>query len=270
MRSVLSLPARLWSKLANQGAIIGQLGVVNWFRFKLLPLLPVPSGGRGMGSLTVPGTDHPIYFRNRSSDRFVCHQIFIEREYACLDDLTHPGLILDCGANVGYSSAYFLSRFPDCSVIAVEPDPGNFEVLELNLAPFGSRARTVRAAIWSHPTGLKISESKYRDGREWSCQVAECGPEEDPTVIAVDIPTLLRDSGRERISLLKMDIEGAEAVVFSRGYESWIDLVDNIAIELHYDSPFGDAPRAFHDAIAGRGFATSRSGELTICRRPAG
>ena len=49
-----------------------------------------------------------------------------------------------------------------------------------------------------------------------------------------------------------MDIEGAETIVFSSGFEQWIEHVDAIAIELHDDSPFGPASEIFHRACAGR------------------
>ena len=62
-----------------------------------------------------------------------------------------------------------------------------------------------------------------------------------------------------------MDIEGAEAVVFGRNFESWIDKVDNIAIELHADSPFGDAHKAFFSAQKGRDLQIKEAGELTLC-----
>jgi hypothetical protein len=114
---------------------------------------------------------------------------------------------------------------------------------------------------------LKPADILYRDGREWSYQFVECDPTDAAAIPAVDIGTLLRESRAERISLLKMDIEGAEAVVFGASDISWLDRVDNIAIELHDDTAFGDATGIFTAAIAERGFATSRSGELTICRR---
>jgi hypothetical protein len=93
---------------------------------------------------------YPLVCRPNTSDNPVFGQIFIEREYACLDDLPGANLIIDCGANVGYSSAYFLSRFPECRVIDVEPDPSNFSILEKNLAPYGERVRAIRTGIWSH------------------------------------------------------------------------------------------------------------------------
>ena len=70
-------------------------------------------------------------------------------------------------------------------------------------------------------------------------QVRECNNKETPAFRAVDIATLINESKRERISILKMDIEGAEAVVFSANIGSWIDHVDTMLIEIHDDTQFG-------------------------------
>ena len=203
------------------------------------------------------------------SDTSAFHQIFIEREYACLDDLENVDLIIDCGAYVGYASAYFLSRFPNSHVVAIEPDPENFSVLSNNLAPYKNRVKLLQAAVWSHPAFLVFSEMKYRDGQRWTTHVREFKVGEAPSITAIDISKILEQSGRQRISILKVDIEGAEGVVFQRGngVEKWIDRVDVIAIELHDDSEFGPCSDIFLTAISGQGFQISRSGELTICRR---
>ncbi len=210
---------------------------------------------------------HGLHVRPGTSDAHVFEQIFLDREYACLDSVENVGLVIDCGANVGYSAAYFLSRFPTSHVIAVEPDPGNAEALARNLAPYRDRARIVRAGVWSSPTELVVSDEQYRDGGEWARQVRPARPGEASDFRGVGIAMLLAEDGAARISILKVDIEGAEAVVFGPGYEAWIDQVDVIAIELHDDTVFGDAPAIFHEAIRGRGFSVSHSGELTICRR---
>lgn len=207
----------------------------------------------------------PLLCRPNTSDRDVFGQIFLEREYSCLDDLSNVDLVIDCGANVGYSSAYFLTRFPTCKVICVEPDLSNFMLLEKNLAPYKERVKLLRSGIWSHPAALKILENPYRDGREWTVQVRECKPEEKPEIQAIDIGTLLRESGQSKISILKMDIEGAEAVVFSKNYEFWLSCVDNMVIELHDDSSFGKASDIVMNATSSiRLFDISKSGELTV------
>lgn len=223
---------------------------------------------RSVYSLQPRQTRHPLWVRPRSSDIDVFYQIFVVEEYACLDDLRDVDLVIDCGANVGYSSAYFLSRFPTCQVIAVEPDAANFAMLQKNLAPHGDRARTIHAGVWSHTARLVLAEIPYGDGREWSRQVRECKPDEAGGFEGVDIGSLLASSGRERISILKVDIEGAEAVVFADHYQSWLERVDALVIELHDDTIFGNGAEVFSSAIKGRDFEVSYSGELTVCKRP--
>jgi FkbM family methyltransferase len=207
-----------------------------------------------------------LIVRRGASDIQAFKLIFLDREYACLNDLTDVRFVLDCGANVGYSAAYFLSIFPACSLIAIEPDPENFAMLERNLSGFGDRATCIRAGVWSHSAPLCLSQEKYREGTQWSRQVRVCEADEEAEFAGLDISTLLTNSKYNRISLLKMDVEGAEAVIFSDNYEPWLDKVDAIAIELHDDSMFGKGSPVFYDAIKERGFRITTSGELTICR----
>lgn len=65
---------------------------------------------------------YPLYARDLSSDLEVFEQIFVKKEYWPLNDIADPKVIIDCGAYVGYSAAYFLTRFPHARLIAIEPD----------------------------------------------------------------------------------------------------------------------------------------------------
>ena len=208
---------------------------------------------------------YALQCRPDSSDIRVFDQIFQMREYRCLDGVETADFIVDCGANVGYSASYFLSRYPQAQLVAVEPDPQNFKVLQANLAAFGQRATCVCSGIWSRPTGLIFSPETLGQGDEWGRTVREAASGEASDVDAIDIGTLLQKSGKERISILKIDIEGSEASVFSDNYEHWIDKVDNLVIELHG----ARCESIFHKAIAGLGFEISHCDELTVCTRSA-
>jgi FkbM family methyltransferase len=209
-----------------------------------------------------------VLIRGNSSDVDVFGQIFIQQEYGSLLGAKNVDLVIDAGANVGYSSVYFLTHFPNCHVIAIEPDPANFVALTQNLAPYQSRVRLYNCGIWSKPAQLAIETSLYRDGREWTRQVRECAAGEKGDITAITIGELLRQSGRERLSLLKMDIEGAEIVVFSHPeHQQWLPLTDAMAIELHDDTSFGKATELFHAVVRDQDFQISHNGELTICQR---
>lgn len=212
-------------------------------------------------SLKIKGYKYPMWARYKSSDIDVLYQIFGEKEYSTLDSLEDCKLIIDCGANVGYSSIYLLNKYPDAHIIAVEPDQENFQVCQKNLEPYSDRVTLVNAAIWSHETGLVIS--KYGEGREWSTQVKECQINQQPDILATDIQSLLQKHGSTSIDLLKIDVEGAESVIFSQNYETWLDQVKNIVIELHGK----ECENIFFQALSAHKYDFSKFGELTICQR---
>jgi FkbM family methyltransferase len=220
-------------------------------------------------TLTARRSRHVLYARPQSSDFTVFGQTFITQPYACLDDLSHVDFIVDAGANVGFASAFLLTQFPGAELLAIEPDAGNFDILRRNLAPYGPRARAVLAGLWSHRTQLRVEETPYRDGGAWAIQVRESAPGEASQFDAIDVPGVLAQTGRQRISILKMDIEGAECVVFSApNAGTWLAAVDCILIELHDDTHFGTCSDVFQRAIEDQGFVVSHAGELTMCRRP--
>lgn len=193
----------------------------------------------------------------------VFHQIFVFEEYGCLRDTASPFFILDLGANVGYSSAYFLSCFPAAKVLAVEPDPANFEVCRKNLAKYRDRAKVLLGAVWSHKSRLALSRGKFRDGREWTTQVIATKDSGDGvSVEAFDVPSLMRLAGAEYIDLLKVDIERSELEVFDHSSSSWLPRVRNICIELHGD----DCRETFMKALEAYEYDLGVCGELTICR----
>jgi FkbM family methyltransferase len=256
-------------KLAEETNVPRALGWGGWFRYRSQRRWLDRAPRLTLASLTSKHARWPVQCRAQTSDAHSFHQIFIQREYSCLDDLDQngKGLIIDCGANVGYSAAYFLTRFPNRQLVAVEPDAESFAVLQRNLEPYGPRAQAIQAAVWSHPASLTARAEWNEHGKEWGRAVRECEPGEPAAFSAVSVGSIFKESGFDRISILKMDIEGAEAVVFAGDYDEWLSKVDVLVIELHFDSPFGATHEVFDRAIKGQAFETSHFGELTICRR---
>jgi len=250
-----------WIRRQNRG--LWKIGPRDFIRLKALKYRTYPDDAEPV-AFHLAAAEHPVYCRPRSTDGFVFQQIFLEEEYRCLADIPDSGgLILDLGGNVGHSASYLLTRFPSSNVISVEPDPANFELLQRTLAPYGDRARTIHSGVWSHSCGLVVDEDTLREDNECGRQVRPARPGEIPQMQAVDVPTLLNDSGRDRIFLLKVDVEGAEEQIFQPDSAAWIDRVDNIVIEPHGEK----RARIFHEAVAGQNFEISTCDELTVCKR---
>jgi FkbM family methyltransferase len=254
VRHKISTLIKLWRK-------IGTLSTLQWLLFRLGRHLRVrwPATLR----LCPRQAQHALTVRLRgSSDLDVFSQIFIEKEYAPLRSLENVSLVLDLGANVGYSSAYFLSCFPNSRVVAVEPDERNVAACRANLKPYASRAHILHGAVWATPTALCLSKGTFRDGREWATQVFQpldcCAGD----VQAWDVSSLIDMIGAEKVDLLKVDIERAELAVFDESAKKWLPSVRNICIELH--GP--DCEETFFNALASFDYELEFSGELTICR----
>ena len=228
-------------------------------------------------SVPVNGLAHPLFLRPATSDYLVFKQIFVAREYAPVHEFSPPELIVDCGANVGYASAYFLSCFPSARLIALEPDPENYETCCKNLEPYGSKVTILQKAVWSRPARLTLLHfGKLGDGGECGVQVFEKTGEDFPKhvhrginppipvgeVDALDIDGIFELGGKRPIDILKLDVEKAELVIFNDSNLSWISKVKNIVIELHND----EASKRFFRAMEPYTYERLRSGELTICR----
>jgi FkbM family methyltransferase len=210
----------------------------------------------------LPRYPHPIHYRPGTSDEQVIRQVLVNEEYGCLTLDRGAGLIIDCGANIGCASLYYLCKYPSVQVIAVEPDEGSVLVCRRNLAAFGDRARVIRGGVWPEPAGLRIERGGFRDGREWSYQVRPCADGEAAEFAGVTISSLLALAGGEAIDLLKIDVERAELPLFRAGYDPWLAHTRNIVIELH-DRECSDT---FFRALKGYDYELGASGDLTACK----
>lgn len=216
-----------------------------------------------LNQLSAKALNHPVYARPHTTDYWVFDDIFVSRMYGCLDSIAHPKLILDCGANVGFASAYFLSKFPSSFVIAVEPDIENFAVLEKNLLPYRARCKAIRAAVWSRAEALEFDKEYSGRGQEWARRVQRSTSNAGPFLVpTITIPELIAIGDCPRVSLLKLDIEGAETELF-RSASDWLDKIDNIAVELHGE----EATDCFYHAIAPHDFHVTKVPGVTFCFR---
>jgi FkbM family methyltransferase len=204
------------------------------------------------------GHAEPAWVRAKSSDIHVFEQMFLKQEYSEVP-LINPEWIVDAGANIGLAALYFLLRYPTARVLAIEPSPTNFAVMEQNLAPHARRCSLLRAAVWCE-TGHVALQFADVPRAEWAIQVQAAAHGDVP---AFDMATLMQRFGINRISLLKMDVEGAEAEIFAAN-TSWLSQVEMMAIELH-------GPRAVEivEAKARACFASVRQDrEIRIYAQP--
>ncbi len=116
--------------------------------------------------------------------------------------------ILDCGANMGLSVLYFSINYPDHHIIAFEPDPEIFAILEENVQTLGLKNVTLyQKAVWNKTEVLKFFTDAGMGGRVENSYTNQVPRE----IEAVPLQDFLTDD----VDFLKIDIEGAEEVVLS-------------------------------------------------------
>ena len=218
----------------------------------------------GLQRLSIRGLPAPVWFRPRTSDFDAFREVFLEGAY---DVAVEPTVrtIIDAGANVGLSSLYFLRRYPEARIIAIEPDPGNAAMARRNLSPYSNRTAVVEAAVWPNAERLSLSRGTFRNGGDWSTRVLPADTVQDITVPGVTIEDLMRSHHFDDLDILKMDIEGAELPVLS-GDTSFLARTRCIMIELHEDAAPG-CTAALERAIAPYGFVLLQHDKTTIAVR---
>jgi FkbM family methyltransferase len=171
---------------------------------------------------------HPFYIRPGSPDASLVLHAIAREAYSC----RLPGLavrfVIDAGANIGDTTVWYATRFPEAEIVAIEPSPNNFDILSRNCAPYGDRIRLLRAALWP-----VAERSMAITGATVGAQVQESIDANDLTCSSIDPVTILRDSGHETIDIFKIDIEGAELALFSGDCDTWLRKTRSIAIEIH-------------------------------------
>lgn len=202
---------------------------------------------------------HPLWLRPGTDDPVQTIQSVVREAYGKLTPRGPIELVIDAGAGIGDTTAWYLSKFPEATVVALEPDGENFEMLERNCRPYGERAVLMNRALWSESARLRLLPGGGKAG----VRVGTV-PDGDPfDCEGVPIEAMLREVGKKQVDILKMDIEGAESVIFQHQDLRWIDRTRCMFIETH--GPEAEAITLA--AMRGRGFQHWRYREFHVFHR---
>ena len=143
---------------------------------------------------------------------------------------------VDIGANIGAHTLAMASMASKGTVVAFEASPRSFGYLSRNIADLPApkaRVKLVNRALWSEPGQLNLAAVAELPGCSFvtpSADVAQSeallreviNPEDVAgvelhigieTIDAITLDAWVRESGLERIDLIKLDVEGSESRV---------------------------------------------------------
>ncbi|WP_339032136.1 FkbM family methyltransferase [Bradyrhizobium symbiodeficiens] len=221
----------------------------SWSRFRLSKMAAGLSGGSTKRPYAFSVNGRRIEGPLLSDLWEMFHEIFIEQIYFAT--LPAGANIIDCGANVGCSAIYFKLSFPDARITCFEPNPLIFPYLQKNVSGLSS-VETVQMACGKENGTISFKvHPAYSTGSTtkdlWS-----------PDMEKIEVAQVrLSDRIKERVDLLKLDVEGAELdVLEDLEAAGKLSMIDRMSIEFHHNLTMDRSDLAqFLSIIERAGFA---------------
>lgn len=171
--------------------------------------------------------DHTIEFNDVFSFFHMIIDIYAEDRYR-FSSIDNP-YIIDCGANIGLVSLYCKSIYPNSTIVAFEPDPEIFDILQANV----ERNKLTNVALHNKAVWTSEESLSFQSDGSWGGSVDQNGGKLSKlSVDATDLNQFLT----RKIDLLKIDIEGSEHNVIPHCIELIKNNVDNLCFEWHSHS----------------------------------
>lgn len=200
-------------------------------------------------SIKPKGYRKGVLVRGGTSDPMLLYKIFTMKEYPYIND-PQIDLIIDAGANVGYSSVYFAHNYPNAKIVAIEPEISNYSLLSKNIEEYAN-VDSIQKPLWWRNANMALVNP---DAEKWAFYYEEC---HDSELKSVTLPDLIGKKADHGKILVKLDIEGGESEIFSKD-SSWIRDVDYLFLEIH------DCWKNVFDALGSHDYHATICGENLI------
>ncbi|MDH5532933.1 MAG: FkbM family methyltransferase [Candidatus Pacebacteria bacterium] len=182
-----------------------------------------------------------VYYENSEEYHSLKRDVFAENSYEFETDNPSP-VIIDAGANIGLSVLYFKKMYPGSKIIAIEPIPGNYKLLDMNVFennitdvftyPFAVSNKTNDIELHTDAENNWHSTASVVEGN-WTGTQNTIPITVATKPLSYFIEQALTQFDAQYIDLLKMDIEGAEQAVLTQGRKQLREKVKFINCEFH-------------------------------------
>ncbi len=168
-------------------------------------------------------------------------EIFKENNHFLIPEFSgrDANLVIDLGANEGYYTLKLKQNNPKCKIIAVEPNPLAFEILEKNVKSNKlSDVTLVNKAVCGKNGKITfeiVENVSAIGGRDLETMNRPWLKKEMIRKIKIDCITLnklFQDYKIEKVDILKLDVEGMELEILKSG-RNLLDKIHKIVVEWH-------------------------------------
>jgi FkbM family methyltransferase len=195
------------------------------------------NSSRVLHSISWPLLRHPVFLRENTSDVAIFCQVIVLEQYKPIISkiATKSPFIIDCGSNIGLSSAWLLSQFPAAKIVTLEPEEENYKLGCRNLAAYVGQYEALQAAVWSKSgeTLFLMNPKETSWGFQFGLNMPSGNKSHLLATPTIGLNDIVQKSPTGRCDLLKIDIEGGEKELFQHDSDEWLNRTLNLAIEIH-------------------------------------
>lgn len=173
---------------------------------------------------------YEVWYENTEEFSEIKKEVWTNHAYY-IDEI-EPKNIVDIGAHIGLTTLYFAQIYSEARIVAYEPDENNFKILEKNIIQNSLQNIEINnLAVGVSSGDLKLQLPIYPDEWRSGVGIMEGGwrgvlHTKPKIVSAISIREILR----EKIDLLKIDIEGMEYEVLEAAD---LKKIENLIVEAH-------------------------------------
>ncbi len=179
--------------------------------------------------------DLKMDFEQNKSHLTLIQQIFEEREYADFFPFYERACIVDIGAHCGYFSLFASQNLhSDSRIIAIEPELGNFKLLQSNLKTSKfQNIEPMNLAIAGSDGEMNLYlGSSINHSLVSNYALNEKNPQ-GQKVKTMTLSSLFSEKKLTHVDFLKMDCEGAEYEIIDSTPNDLFDRITTISMEFH-------------------------------------
>jgi len=187
--------------------------------------------------------DKKVFYRSSTSDMTLMYEILFQSKYKSeyfFPDKLNPKVIFDIGGNIGITSIYLASIFPDAKIYTFEPLPDNFEILTKNIQKYDN-IEAFNIGLGSKNGNFKVYLSDDSENFGGVSFFPDPTGNKSDSYISCEVKNInemIEKLNIESIDLIKIDTEGAEHDILMAIHEKIIRNVSWITGELHGNQDF--------------------------------
>jgi FkbM family methyltransferase len=192
---------------------------------------------------TLNWSNKKVHYRTSSSDMVLIYEILLKSKYRreyYFPKQINPKVIFDIGGNIGITSIYMASLFPDAKIYSFEPLEENFELLQKN----ASQYKNIEVFNFGLGTKNGIFKAYPSDNNEnfggvsFFSEVKGNLSEPFAECHVKNVNDVIDELGIYSVDLIKIDTEGAEYDILTSMKTEFLKKTSWISGELHGNRDF--------------------------------